>query len=199
MTNPDANADRMSDGTANATPNSPTPLFPSSPAPTVLAVSRGVSINQSQNVKAVEDERVASDLSRGELWLLAIAGLSAGERMAPRPKSKKPNGLVLVPREIAILQGWFRKFVGEDENGCWIWHGAKFPSGYGACGFRGTTTVAHRAIWQILVCDLPRSLDLDHLCRVRECVNPDHLEPVTRSINLTRGAHPTQGRLGRTA
>lgn len=138
-------------------------------------------------------------LTRGQLWLLVIAGLSQDERMGGRRPLSAARSLELVSPEMKNLQGWFHKFIRENERGCWIWHGARFSSGYGACGFRGTTTVAHRAIWQVLLGDLPRSLDLDHLCRVRACVNPDHLEPVTRSINLTRGAHPTQGALGRPA
>lgn len=138
-------------------------------------------------------------LTRAETWLLIVAGLSLNEperRRRVKARSER-RSLALDSPEIAKLQGWFEKFIREDERGCWIWHGARFGSGYAACGFRGTSTVAHRAVWQILIADLPRSLDLDHLCRVRACVNPDHMEPVTRSMNLLRGAHPTQGRLGR--
>lgn len=105
--------------------------------------------------------------------------------------------LDLVSREMKNLNGWFRKYIREGDNGCWIWHGARFRSGYGACGFRGSTRVAHRAVYQLMVQDdLSLDLDLDHLCRVRACVNPDHLEPVSRLVNLIRGAHPTQGALG---
>lgn len=125
------------------------------------------------------------------LWLLALAGLSL--KVSP----PLPEPLVLVSREQKIFDGWFRKYIREDEAGCWIWHGARFRGGYGAVGWDGSTRCAHRVIWELMVCDLPRRLDLDHLCRVRACVNPDHLEPVTRSMNLIRGAHPTQGRLGR--
>lgn len=47
--------------------------------------------------------------------------------------------------------------------------------------------VAHRVVWEILVGPIPEGLDLDHLCRNRKCVNPDHLEPTTRQVNLRRG------------
>lgn len=143
---------------------------------------------------------MSATLTRAEVWLLVVAGLSVDEPMSRPPKVKPMSAkrsLVLASPEMSRLQGWFERFIREDEHGCWIWHGARFSSGYGACGFRGTTTVAHRAIWQALYADLPRNVDLDHLCRVRACANPDHLEPVTRSMNLMRGAHPTQGRLGR--
>ena len=49
---------------------------------------------------------------------------------------------------------------------------------------------AHRFAYEMLVGPIPEGLDLDHLCRVRHCVNPNHLEPVTRSENLRRGIRP---------
>lgn len=78
--------------------------------------------------------------------------------------------------------------VVENINGCWIFTGAR-TSGYGVLGTgsRGTgLTLAHRATYDYFIGDVPRGLDLDHLCRVRECCNPWHLEPVTRSVNNLR-------------
>jgi hypothetical protein len=46
---------------------------------------------------------------------------------------------------------------------------------------------AHRVVWRAYRGVIPSGLDLDHLCRVRSCVNPAHLEPVTRRVNLLRG------------
>jgi hypothetical protein len=69
------------------------------------------------------------------------------------------------------------------EGGCWLWTGCQNGTGYG----RFDKSVAHRFSYQLLVGPVPDGLDLDHLCRVRHCVNPDHLEPVTRSENLRRG------------
>ncbi|MFB6955450.1 HNH endonuclease signature motif containing protein [Streptomyces sp. NPDC056309] len=71
---------------------------------------------------------------------------------------------------------------------CWIWTGAKSGGGYGHLSRRGKFIAAHRYAWEMLVGPIPEGLDLDHLCRVRACVNPDHLEPVTRRENLRRGA-----------
>jgi len=51
----------------------------------------------------------------------------------------------------------------------------------------GKNKVAHRISYELLKGDIPEGLDLDHLCRNRGCVNPDHLEPVTRKENLLRG------------
>ena len=66
---------------------------------------------------------------------------------------------------------------------CWIWLGAKTKGGYG----HTVATTAHRRAYEELVGPIPEGLDLDHLCRVRACVNPAHLEPVTRKVNVNRG------------
>lgn len=74
---------------------------------------------------------------------------------------------------------------------CWLWTGGLQGSGYG--GFQAErdgqryATVAHRYAYQSLVGPIPDGLQLDHLCRVRTCVNPDHLQPVTPRENTLRG------------
>jgi hypothetical protein len=72
-------------------------------------------------------------------------------------------------------------------NGCWVWRKATDPNGYGRFWFDGRMLGAHRVSYQLLVGPVPEGLDLDHLCRNRRCVNPSHLEPVTRRTNLVRG------------
>lgn len=77
------------------------------------------------------------------------------------------------------------------EGPCWLWTGAISGAGYGVIGLagRGTGTgYVHRVVWELLVGLIPPGLDIDHLCRVRSCCNPDHLEPVTRAVNVARGA-----------
>ena len=66
---------------------------------------------------------------------------------------------------------------------CWYWTGRLY-NGYGKVQWDGKQQPAHRVVWQILV-GLPAG-DLDHLCRVRHCVNPDHLEEVSRAENVRR-------------
>jgi HNH endonuclease len=74
------------------------------------------------------------------------------------------------------------------DGGCWIWIGAMSSSGYGSFGVRtGRGQSAHRHAYLTLVGPAGPGLDLDHLCRNRDCVNPDHLEPVTRMENVLRG------------
>jgi len=74
---------------------------------------------------------------------------------------------------------------------CWIWTGALDTFGYGFVNYQSTgcrgQTKTHRFVYALLVGDIPEGLTLDHLCRVRNCVNPDHLEPVSQQINLLRG------------
>ncbi len=63
--------------------------------------------------------------------------------------------------------------------------------GYGQFWYDGALVYAHRYSYETLVGEVPYGLDLDHLCRNRQCVNPQHLEPVTRSVNIKRGLFPS--------
>lgn len=73
-------------------------------------------------------------------------------------------------------------------DGCWKWTGtvAGVP-GYGRIIVGDTRIYAHRWAYEQFIGLIPEELDLDHLCRNRLCVRPDHLEPVTRQVNLLRG------------
>lgn len=74
-----------------------------------------------------------------------------------------------------------------DQSGeCWIWLGGHGSDGYGALLFHGRAQGAHRVAYQLIVGPIPAGLQIDHLCAVRDCVNPLHLEPVTQVENLRR-------------
>lgn len=76
----------------------------------------------------------------------------------------------------------------EPNSGCWLWTGYVDPKiGYGRMEFNGKRTVAHRVYWEAENGAVPTGLQLDHLCRVRSCVNPAHPEPVTQQENIRRG------------
>lgn len=81
---------------------------------------------------------------------------------------------------------WFRVLVTET---CWLWTGPLNPkSGYGMqIQHRGRKYQAHRLAYESIVGPIPDGLQLDHLCRVRHCVNPAHLEAVTARVNTLRG------------
>jgi hypothetical protein len=72
------------------------------------------------------------------------------------------------------------------ETGCWEWTATRNKKGYGVI-WDGKTRGAHRVAYELFVGPIPEGLQLDHLCRVRHCVNPAHLEPVTCRENLLRG------------
>lgn len=71
--------------------------------------------------------------------------------------------------------------------GCWEWTASKTENGYGHFRLDGRLVLAHRLAYEWLVGPIPVGLTLDHLCRVRHCVRPDHLEPVTNRENILRG------------
>lgn len=80
-----------------------------------------------------------------------------------------------------------------DESGCWLWAGQISTAGYGVFSRSRDGLVsarrqieAHRYAYETLVGPIPDGLELDHLCRVKACVNPAHLEPVTHAENIRR-------------
>lgn len=72
-------------------------------------------------------------------------------------------------------------------EGCWLWTGACNSNGYGNYFHRNSYWNAHRVAFNALVGDIPAGLQIDHLCRVRCCVNPAHLEAVSPRENTLRG------------
>lgn len=78
------------------------------------------------------------------------------------------------------------------EAGCWQWTSPLDHQGYPHLYYEGRTQRAHRVGYQLLVGPIPEGLTLDHLCRNRGCVNPEHLEPVTLKVNHERGARAQQ-------
>ncbi len=81
-------------------------------------------------------------------------------------------------------------------DGCWYWTGALTSLGYGCMTIDARTEAVHRVAYQLLVGPIPEDMEIDHTCRVRRCVNPEHLRLATHAENAQnretsahRGAH----------
>jgi hypothetical protein len=83
------------------------------------------------------------------------------------------------------------------DRGCWAWQGAilkptkKGNGGYAIANVGGKATLLHREMYKHLVGPIPDGFTLDHRCRIRACLNPAHLEPVSSQTNTLRGIGPT--------
>lgn len=91
---------------------------------------------------------------------------------------------------IPIEQRFWRHVAKGSERECWLWKGSLDGHGYGQLGRGGSGAghvAAHRLSYEMHIGPIPAGLDIDHLCRNPRCVNPAHLEPVTRGENTRRG------------
>lgn len=78
------------------------------------------------------------------------------------------------------------------DGDCWLWTGPPTAYGYGQVSVGGGPRCVHVVVWESLVGLVPDGLELDHLCRVKMCCNPDHLEPVTHQTNMSRVPKPNR-------
>lgn len=96
----------------------------------------------------------------------------------------------------AVLDQLEARFLAKvDRNGpggCWLWTagraGGRGGYEYGHFWFAGRQRAAHRVAYELFIGPIPDGLTLDHLCEVKLCVNPAHLEPVTSGVNSSRSA-----------
>lgn len=90
--------------------------------------------------------------------------------------------------ENKALKRYLSKITINNSTNCWEWNAGKFNSGYGAFSLNGFVKYAHRVSYEHYVGNIPENFQIDHLCRVRGCVNPEHLEPVTFEENIKRSS-----------
>ena len=94
--------------------------------------------------------------------------------------------------QLTLAERFEQKYIPEPNSGCWLWLAGLNPAGYGIImtgsrsdGSRGPA-LAHRVSYRLHHGSIPNGLGLDHLCRVRCCVNPGHLEAVPQRVNSAR-------------
>lgn len=104
--------------------------------------------------------------------------VSEGKRVGATDQAQGGSSRSLPPRFAA-------KIAHDEATGCWLWTGALDRAGYGQVRHGGRTTSAHQAVFELLRGQ--GAGELDHTCRRRSCVNPDHLERVSHRENMRRG------------
>jgi hypothetical protein len=108
-------------------------------------------------------------------------------RDEPRPYLKGHNRRNIERTD--LYRTYIVRNTGYDTD-CWLWPVVSAEHGYVQITRDGKRQMAHRYYYEQRYGPIPEVLQLDHLCRVRHCVNPDHLEAVTATTNLRRGLGP---------
>ncbi len=87
---------------------------------------------------------------------------------------------------ISLQDRLMMNIVVSPETACWLWTGCGDKKGYGRTSVRDKPGLAHRISYEVFVGVIPENLEIDHLCSNRRCINPNHLEPVSRQENIRR-------------
>jgi hypothetical protein len=121
------------------------------------------------------------------------------------PALRQQPGLRPTPREVPmaeqrttdpwVIARFWQKSIYQPANGCWEWTAKINSFGYGVftplLDGGKTSVMAHRFAYELLIGPIPAGYQLDHLCRNRRCVNPNHLDPVSPALNNARSTSPS--------
>jgi hypothetical protein len=106
-------------------------------------------------------------------------------------------GWPTIPTGSELEKRFDAKWEEEPSSGCWIWTASITRTGYGMMRDGAKNKLAHRIAYELhRGHSVPEGLQLDHLCRKRNCINPYHLEAVTQSVNLLRSPELGKGTNG---
>jgi hypothetical protein len=98
-------------------------------------------------------------------------------------RGKHPNSRKRPSNNIDVV---LSRCIADLVTDCVLYTGTQHPNGYCYVSINSVATKVHRYVYEQLVGPIPTDLALDHLCGVKCCVNPDHLEPVTFAENTRR-------------
>lgn len=114
-------------------------------------------------------------------------------RARAKPNTRRKPGGSHMGIQTAIIERITSLSIPEPNTGCWIWLGAMFHSGYGAfkrvMASGKKESLAHRVSYLMFRGEIPVGKEIDHTCKNRSCVNPNHLRAVTHSENLLSADH----------
>jgi hypothetical protein len=82
-----------------------------------------------------------------------------------------------------MLERFMDKVSPEPNSGCWLWDAYVSKDGYGRFGVGRIAHEAHRISYKLFNGEIPKDMCVDHICKIRSCVNPNHLRLLTRSEN----------------
>jgi len=137
--------------------------------------------------------RTATSRTRGTTSANTRAGTlplqsndSPGRLRVSQKARSRERGLLRVRRCVLVIPDRILDKI-TYFDGCWEWTGSLDQNGYGMVRWQGPTRRAHRVIYELVRGPIPDGMEIDHLCRNRCCVNPDHLEVVDHRTNTLRG------------
>lgn len=126
------------------------------------------------------------DIRNRVIKRLRPLGLTAREIANIFTMSPEAVGQIAPKEKMSIQQRFESYYIPEPNSGCWLWLGSLDKDGYGRF-FTFQTDRAHRYSYATAVAPIPDNMVIDHLCRVRCCVNPSHMRVVTNVENVMCG------------